>query len=99
MSQKAGLPPAFAFSFEVDREDGEILSAYITVRNRKVKRTIEVVPDKANVDLGWHNEVVGIELLGPCSVNVIEKIAKDYKDQPLRKIAKHKKITGFLQPA
>lgn len=47
------------------RADGRIDAVYLTVANRKVARTQEVVADHLLVDYDRNGRVVGVEILGP----------------------------------
>ena len=69
--------PQFAFELDVsiDKETGEPQAAYFKVRENRVARTEEVGDGAAFVDLDYRGRLVGVELLQPCEVKVLDKVA------------------------
>ena len=71
-------PVNYSFDVEttVDNQTGELLAVYFRVRKAKVHQTIEIVDGYAYADYNRRGELIGIELLGPCDVSVVDKIRK-----------------------
>ncbi len=68
----------------VDESTGGIRAAYIRVREGKVHETREVVDGRAFADYNRAGALIGIELLAPCKVEVLERIAKK-EPEPIRR--------------
>ena len=98
MKSRMAGPPSLYFSFEIDSQDGEFLAAYIRVRDHKVHRTLRLGGGEARVDLGWRGELVGVELLGSCRGQVLERIAAEHHEPALRKAAHNPRLARFLAP-
>lgn len=68
------------FSFQLtvtnDNRTGEILSVYLRIRKGKVDKVREIQDGAAFVNYGRKGELLGIEMLAPCRLSVIEKIAQ-----------------------
>jgi hypothetical protein len=77
MKKKTAVTPAFVPSLEisVDEETGLIRAAYLRVRKGKVKETQEVSEGSAFADYGANGLLLGVELLAPCEVEVLDRIA------------------------
>ncbi len=67
----------FGISVEVDNESGAPLSAYFKVRDGKSVETREYGDGIALADYDRRGQLLGIEVLGPCLVTVIDKITKN----------------------
>jgi len=76
---------SFQMRVETDKSTGKLLAAYFRVRNGRVARTVEFAEGNAFADYGESGELLGIEILGPCKVTVLNKIA-----------SKQPKIKDFL---
>jgi hypothetical protein len=72
------MPPKFAFAVGVSTDDstGEILSVYLNIRKGKADEVVELEEGMAYANYDKHGYLLGIELLEPCSVNVLNKIAR-----------------------
>jgi uncharacterized protein YuzE len=64
----------FSVSVEVNRLTGEVIAAYFTIRKGKVNETREFAEGRAFADYDSRGRLLGLELLGPCDVAVLEKI-------------------------
>ena len=68
------------FSFQVRVETrtqtGEVVAVYLQVREGKVKTTKECAEGAAFADYDKDGRLLGIELLGPCRVGVLDRIAR-----------------------
>jgi uncharacterized protein YuzE len=59
----------------VDEKTGQVRSAYVRVRAGEVEETREVVEGRAFADYDASGWLLGIELLAPCEVEVLDKLA------------------------
>jgi hypothetical protein len=64
----------FNVSVEVDNETGEVLAVYFKLRNGKSANIQEFGDGAAIADYDRHGRLIGIELLAPCSLRVINQI-------------------------
>jgi len=67
---------SFKMSVETDRATGKLLAAYFKVRNGRVAKTVEYADGSAFADYGEDGKLLGIELLGPCEITVLDRIAR-----------------------
>jgi len=69
--------PKFSFSVGVstDNNTGEILSVYLNIRKGKAENVVEIEEGLAYANYDKNGQLLGIELLEPCSVKVLSKIA------------------------
>ena len=70
-----GFQPQINIS--VDEATGNIRAAYVRVRGGKVHETREVAEGQVFADYGKDGLLLGIELLSPCGVEVLDRIARD----------------------
>ena len=75
-------------SVSIDPDDNEILSIYIRLSENHVTETLQLGP-KCNLDLDRRKNVVGAEILAPCDLNIIYRIADQYHAPLLKRIAPH----------
>jgi uncharacterized protein YuzE len=67
-------PPKFRL--EVSYSDaGDPVAAYVRVREGKIAKTTEICDGVAFADYGADGFLLGIELLAPCRVELLESIA------------------------
>jgi uncharacterized protein YuzE len=67
---------SFQVSVETHNRTGAVMAAYFQIRKGKPKCTKEYADGNAFADYDRHGRLVGIELLAPCSLSVLDKIAK-----------------------
>lgn len=67
----------FGVSIEVDNATGDILAVYFRVRTGKSVRTEEVADGIVFADYNARGELLGVEMLGPCPVSVLEDITSE----------------------
>jgi uncharacterized protein YuzE len=70
-------PFEFAVSVEVDKHTGAVLAAYFQVRRGRSAETREFAGGKAFADYSDKGQLLGIELLEPCRIHVLDEIAVD----------------------
>lgn len=66
----------FEVSVAVDRDDGEILAVYFRVRKGNSAECIESEDGAVVADYDKDGNLLGVELLAPCSVQVLDRIAR-----------------------
>ncbi len=88
------------FSFQVNVEThgqtGEVIAAYLQVRKGKIKVTKEYSDGDVFADYDERGQLLGIELLAPCSASVLDTIAKQ---APTRRFLREAVPQGMLVPA
>ena len=67
----------FQIGIEVENETGELMSAYFQIRKGNVAETKEYQEGDVFADYNARGDLLGIEVLGPCRVTVLDRIAKD----------------------
>ena len=70
------LNPKFRLEISFHETTGEPLAAYLRVREGKVAQTKEISEGIAFADYGEDGLLLGIELLAPCQVGVLERISE-----------------------
>ena len=69
--------PRYSFSTSVDERTGRVMAVYFRLRQGEVDETKEVVEGKAFADYASDGALLGIELLAPCDVAVLDAIAQE----------------------
>jgi hypothetical protein len=77
-------PPAFKLDASVDETTGRVVAVYLRVREGEVARTKEVKDGYAYADYDADGVLLGIELLGPCEVEVLDSISES-EPEPVRR--------------
>ncbi len=69
------------FSFQLtvtnDNRTGEILAVYLRIRKGKVEKVRELQDGAAFANFGKKGELLGIEMLAPCRLSVLDRIARN----------------------
>ena len=76
--------PAFTLEASFDDKTGQPVAAYLRVRAGEVAKTEEVQEGYAYADYDADGLLLGIELLGPCTVEVLDSITED-EPEPVRR--------------
>jgi uncharacterized protein YuzE len=63
-------------SVETNNETGHVAAVYFQIRKGKAAQTRELVDGNAFVDYSASGQLLGIELLAPCNVTVLDRIAR-----------------------
>lgn len=66
----------FRVAVQTDERSGRIMSAYLQFREGKAAKVVEYADGNAFANYNRKGELLGIELLGPCRLSVLEKVAK-----------------------
>jgi len=64
----------FKIDIETDDETGDILAVYFQIRKGKSAEVREFCDGKAFADYNNKGELLGIELLAPCRLNLLDRI-------------------------
>lgn len=68
--------PKFRLEVSYNETTGEPVAAYLRVREGKVVETREVREGVAFADYGADGDLLGIELLAPCDVGVLDRLSE-----------------------
>ena len=68
--------PRFQLEASVDDKTGRLVAAYLSVREGEVATTKEVEPGVAYADYDSQGTLLGIELLAPCQIAVLDSLAQ-----------------------
>jgi len=60
----------------VDNLTGDVLAAYLRVRPGKAAETREFADGNAFADYDTAGNLLGVEILGPCQVKVLDRISR-----------------------
>ncbi len=66
--------PVFRVETSVDDDTGALVAVYLRVRDGEVAETKEVEEGIVYADYDAHGSLLGIELLGPCNMAVLEGV-------------------------
>lgn len=67
-----------------DEKTGIIRAAYLRIRNGTVHKTREISAGNAFADYGKNGWLLGIELLGPCELAALDKLAEE-EPEPVKR--------------
>ena len=67
----------FGVSVTTDASTGNVMSVYFQIRKAKVHETREFADGAAFADYNRLGELVGIELLAPCKVSIVDQLAEN----------------------
>ena len=76
----------FKLSISTDRRTGRLIAVYFQVRRGQATKVREFAGGNALANYDDEGDLLGIELLGPCSVSAVDKIAK--KDKVVRQFVR-----------
>lgn len=76
--------PAFKLEASFDDKTGRVAAVYLRIRDGKVAETLELEDGVAYADYGANHLLLGIELLGPCQIQILDKIAQ-HEPEPVRR--------------
>lgn len=65
----------FAIEVTVDEATGNTISAYFQIRRGRVAETREFADGAAFADYDQNGALLGIELLAPCRVEIVDQLA------------------------
>ena len=76
--------PAFRVETSVDDDTGGVVAVYLRVRDGEVAETKEVEDGIVYADYDSQGSLLGIELLGPCDVTVLESVTAN-EPEPVKR--------------
>ena len=68
---------SFGVLVTTDKRSGRIMSVYLQIREGKAADVHEVSDGAAFANYNRRGELLGIELLAPCHISVLTKIARE----------------------
>jgi uncharacterized protein YuzE len=80
--------PQFRMEVSFDETTGEPVAAYLRIRQGKVAETKEISEGVAFADYGADGALLGIELLAPCQVAVLDRVSEN-EPEPVRQFLRH----------
>ena len=87
----------FGMEITVDEETGKPVSVYFQVRKGRVHETREFANGVAFADYDSHGQLLGIELLGPCRVSIVDQLAANEPASVKRDAKRFMKNSGPRQ--
>jgi hypothetical protein len=76
--------PAFKLEASFDDKTGQVVAVYLRIREGSVAQTKEVKDGYAYADYDGDGTLLGIELLGPCEVQVLDSIVES-EPEPVKR--------------
>ena len=80
-------PLSFEISVETDDATGDVLTVYFQIRKGKSAQTVEYADGAAFADYNRHGELIGVEVLAPCRVSIVDQLAAN-ESAEIRKLTK-----------
>src|SRR5687767_14646266 len=74
----------FRLEVSFDERTGDPVAAYLRIRKGKVSETKEISEGVAFADYGADGALLGIELLAPCQVSVLDRVS-EHEPEPVRR--------------
>ena len=68
--------PKFRLEISFNETTGDPVAAYLRIREGKVAETREISEGVAFADYGADGSLLGIELLAPCRVGILDRVAE-----------------------
>jgi len=75
---------AFRVEASVDEKTGGLVAVYLRVREGEVAETREVQEGVAHADYDSQGLLLGVELLGPCPVEILDRVSAG-EPEPVRR--------------
>jgi hypothetical protein len=88
--------PTFRLEASIDDKTGLMVAAYLRVREGEVAETKEVEEGVVYADYDSQGSLLGVELLGPCSVMVLDGIAAG-QPEPVKRFLTSATPRGLVQ--
>jgi uncharacterized protein YuzE len=73
----------FELESSIDSKTGRTVAVYLRVRSGTVAQTVEVVEGVVFADYDSQGILLGVELLGPCHSDVLDRIGQN-EPEPIR---------------
>ena len=88
---------SFGVEVTVDAKTGRPISAYFQIRRGRVHETREFADGGAFADYDHAGDLLGIELLSPCRVAIVDQLAANEPDSVRRDTKRFMKNVGPRQ--
>jgi uncharacterized protein YuzE len=79
---------------EIAESTGEVVAVYFYIRAGNSVETIEFAAGQALADYDRNGNLLGIELLGPCKVTILDKISRQ-EPGPIRRFLRNSIPNAF----
>jgi uncharacterized protein YuzE len=76
---------SFHVKTQVVTETGELSAVYFRIRKGHVARTVEHADGRAFADYSVAGKLLGIELIAPCKITVLDSILSAQEREPIKK--------------
>jgi uncharacterized protein YuzE len=73
----------FRVDVQVDKNTGRVAAVYFYIRSGNSVETREYADGNALADYDRRGQLLGVELLGPCKVTILDRISRD-EPKPIR---------------
>ena len=80
--------PKFRLEVSYNETTGDPIAAYVRVREGKVQQTKEIKDGAVFADYGADGALLGIELLEPCRIEVLERVSEKEPEE-VRQFLRH----------
>lgn len=70
----------FKANISIDEKTGKLIAVYLRVREGAAEETVELEEDAAYADYDAEGKLLGVELLAPCAVEVLDKLTQSEPD-------------------
>ena len=88
------MPTNFSVQITVNNKTGSVTAVYFQIRSGRSAKTKELADGMMLADYNAKGELIGLELLGPCTAKVLDKIVIDKPTRSLiRKAAPRELVT------
>lgn len=71
------MPTNFSVQIAVNKKTGSVTAVYFQTRSGRSAKTKELADGMMLADYNAKGELIGLELLGPCTAEVLDKIVID----------------------
>jgi uncharacterized protein YuzE len=84
----------FGLSIDTDNASGEVVAVYFQIRKGRSHETREFADGAAFADYNANGELIGIELLAPCRVSIVDQLAANEPLEVRRKTKRFLRESG-----
>lgn len=71
------MPVNFSVQTTVNKKTGSVLAVYFQIRSGRSAKTVELADGMMLADYNAQGELIGLEVLGPCKANALDKLVDD----------------------
>ena len=89
------MPTNFSVQITVNKKTGSVTAVYFQIRSGRSVKTKELADGMMLADYNARGELIGLELLGPCKAEVLDKIVIDQPSRSfIRRAAPRELVTA-----